>query len=271
MRINYNEFLALVYADLFDFPLSVSECKEWSVVEKGRSQVILKIGGYYFLKGREKLVRLRKEREEISKKKLIKLTRLIELIRKIPTVEGIFVTGSVAMGNATAEADLDLMIVTAENCLWLTRILVVEILKVIGVYRGNWGEQNDRVCTNIYLDIEHLEIKEKNLYTAHEVLQAKCVFDRGGVYYRWRQNNKWTKEYLPNAYKVAGKGTEKTSLRIWGLLAPLELLAYFLQFAYMRKKITNERIGWGHAFFHPKDLSSEIIMRYQQRIRKYLA
>ena len=38
------------------------------------------------------------------------------------------------------------------------------------------------------------------------------------------------------------------------LILPFELLAFLAQYLYMRPKMTNEKVGWGFAFFHPDQL-----------------
>lgn len=271
MRLNYNQFLAVVYGDVFDWPLSQSELRDWRISgEGGADKYVEHGGGYYFLPGRGKLVRQRLVKEKISTEKRIIGEVVANLFVKIPTVEAIFLTGSVAVGSAIESSDIDLMIVTQPNCLWITRAIVVVLLKAL----QNYGNGHDRICPNIFLDINHLEIKEKNLYTAHEVLQAKCLFDRGEVEKKWLNKNKWTKKFLPNAYKFRIKNLKiENSLRIvnWKLkiLGILELLAFVCQYLYQLPKQTSERLGWGYAFFHPENLSEKVMVSFRQRLLKY--
>ncbi len=280
MRVKFNEFLALVYADIFDYPLTQEEMRLWQVVP-GFQQMkadladekVERKGSFLFLKGRGKLVGLRKEREEISKKKLLKTLRLLEILRKVWTVKAVFVTGSVAAGNAKEESDIDLMIVTKQGSLWVTRLTVVGILKAMGKYRGNQGNQGDKICPNIFLDEDHLGIGERNLYTAHEVLQARCVFDRGGIYLEWLRKNRWGKEYLPKAYKYQILNIKYQKYRLnhknfFGVLLLIELMAFLGQYLFMKVKITNERVGWGYAFFHPRDLSVEVYQEFFRRLKR---
>ena len=100
----------------------------------------------------------------------------------------------------------------------------------------------------MFLDLNHLEIKNKNLFTAHEVVQAKCLYEKNKISGKWLNANAWVKEYLP---------------------LPFELVAFVIQYFYQKPKQTNEKLGWGYAFFHPRDLSEDIVKKFDQRLVKY--
>ena len=246
MKLANNRFKELVYADIFDAPLKI-----------GRK--------YYVLPGREKLIRIYQKREKISRIKKLEGQKIANYFRHIPFVEAVFLTGSVAAGNATAKADIDLMIITKPNSLWITRLLVFSYLKIE-------NRLKKPICPNIFLDTNHLEVFEKNIYTAHEVKQAKMLFDRGGTAKQWLQKNKWVEQYCHAELVSASRsGIRRRSRNKFGmtLLLPFELIAYWLQYLYMKSKVTNESVGWGYAYFHPRNLSKTIDKKYSQRLVKY--
>lgn len=226
----------------------------------------------------KKLISLRSQREKISKNKLLKLLKTLKLLKEIDTIEAVFLTGSVAVFNAKENSDIDLMIVTKPGQLWLTRLKILRLLKRLKLGR-NKNHIKDRICTNIFLDANHLEIKEKNLYTAHEVLQARCVFDRGGIAARWLGENVWTRKYLPKAFLKTNQETKTpkpmSNLQLpkfqFGLLELaswlLEAIAFALQLLYMWPKMTNEKVGLGYAFFHPVDGSKIFRERFKNKLR----
>jgi predicted nucleotidyltransferase len=267
MKVKFNEFLATVYASLFNCTLTSSEAKLW-VVGK-RQNMVLRTN---VLEHPEKI---RETRRQISREKLKIAQKIVKMLRKIPFIEGLFLTGSVAAWNAFPGADIDLMIIASPNTLWLTRMVVVGLLKVTGHYRSR-GQVMNKVCTNIFLDTNHLKIREKNLYTAHEVLQAECLFDRGGIKRRWLRENSWTKAFLPEAYKDRVKGLQNevavrsdTLKRLFCFgLAPFELVALLGQFFYMRSRITREKVSWGEAVFHPNDLTAKIYEKWCAKLVK---
>lgn len=243
-----DQLAAVVYADLFGYPLTVKEAKLWAI---------------------------RKTRGENSAEKLAKAKEITIFLKQIPTVQAIFVTGSVGVNNAKAKADIDLMIVTLPDTLWLTRLIVFLAFKLTGKLKKPY-------CPNIFLDTNHLEIPDKNLYVAHEVLQAQCLYDRGDVARKWLEANAWTREYLPRAYKhkmnyvlcikgYAGKdGIIHNTYPIpHSLLLPFELVAFLLQYLYMKNKMTSEQVGWGFALFHPNSLSKKVLRKFTRRLVKY--
>ena len=274
-----NKFLALVYADLFSFPLSSEELFYWQInwpalrnwTEETINRLIDSEDGYYFLKGAKGLVARRKDREGYSLQKLHQAKKVADQLKKLPLIEAIYVTGSVAVGNATLDCDIDLMIITKPGSLWLTRLLVVSLLKIQGVYRGPKNIEN-KICTNLYLDGRHLVMGQKSLFVAHEILQARCLFDRDGCNFYWLKANEWVADFLPQAYFARLREItqfKKSGEVFWRpLFYPLEMVSFFLQICYMHAKMTREKVGWGYAFFHPNDLSGLIQKRFEQRLLK---
>lgn len=268
MRMKFNEFLATTYASLFQFSLKPPEATLWGVGLETRpvSHVV----------SLEKFLNVRKIRYRSSYLKRKLAERIVAKISKIPTIRAVFLTGSVAVWNASSKADVDLMIITAPNTVWITRIMVVGLLKVMQRYRSK-RKVADKVCTNIFLDIRHLEVQVKNLYTAHEVLQAECLFDAGGVEDCWLTTNLWAGRFLPVVYKERQKQLkrEKNFFRraVWEwvswFLVPLEGSAFVGQFLYMRSKMTREEVGWGKAIFHPNDLTAKVFKKWQKKLHMF--
>lgn len=210
----YNELAAVVYADMFGYPLTIKESKLWAI---------------------------RLQREKYSQKLFDQAVETAFILKKIPTIEAIFLTGSAAAKNAKKNADADLMIVTSPNTLWLTRALVYILLKMLKKFKNP-------ICPNIFLDKNHLEIKNRNIFTAHEILQVKCLYDKNAVSRKWLTANEWVKEYLP---------------------LPFEMLAFVISYLYQKPKQTNEKLGWGYAFFHPNELSEKVLKKFETRLLKY--
>lgn len=279
--------MALVYSDMFDFPLTKKEMLLWQIRlptaelknNKKRVEKLVKFNrGFYFLKGRERLVKLRKNRRKISQEKMELTSAIVEELKRIPTIEAIYLTGSLSVMNAKEGADLDLFIVCKPGMMWLTRLAVVIFLKTAGIYREGLGggKFRNRICTNIFLDRTQLTVKAKSLYSAHEVLQAKLLFDRGNIGQIWLLKNRWVGECLPEMYQYQMSKSVKrienltvmdfTDLIIYILALPGEILAFTLQYSYMRNKISKEKVGWGYAYFHPKDLNEMIEGKFFQKL-----
>lgn len=187
-------FKTLAYADIFDYPLTLEETKKWLI--KGDAFVPGKESpDWNYLPGRAELVRLRQRREQSSRKKLANVKKLAMVFRLIPFIKLVCITGALAMNNADKNDDIDLMVVTARNRLWLTR-LITSLLLFPWLRRGQ--KINNRLCLNLWLDESALAIKSRNLYIAHEICQAKPIFERGNTYQKFIRANLWYKQFLPN-------------------------------------------------------------------------
>lgn len=244
--------LAEIYADLFDYPLTPSEARLWAIHLPSQPRHIKFTP--------RNLTSLRRQREKYAMVKSTIAVRASQRLSKIPTVAAVFLTGSVAAGNAKKGADVDLMVVTYPHTLWLTRLFIFSYLKIT-------RQLKNPICPNIFLDTDHLNITQQNLYTAHEILQSQCLFDRGGVESFWLKNNAWTKKYLPNAYRSKfSRDTTFLPKTQFQILLPFELIVFVFQYLYMKPKKTNERLGLGFAFFHPRDLSTEILAKFNSRL-----
>ncbi len=240
------------YFDKFDYPLTKPEVDYWQATTPASHNQYQTSSGYYFLPGRINIIKLRRQRERIAVKKWQIAKKVGEKLKHLPTIAAVLVTGSLAMNNTPQADDIDLMVVTFSQTLWLTRCLVNLYLHSLRRFPGQ-KLAPDKICTNLWLDTDNLHIKTHNLYQAHEVLQAKALWDRGGVYYQFLKQNSWVKNYLPTAYKSQSKNLDnlgKLEIRnLW--LWPINWLFFAVQYLYMLPKKTSEHVGLGYAFFHP--------------------
>ena len=280
----------LFYADIFNFPLTLPEIKKYLIDFKLQdhdlSKIIKKIPfisenrGFYFFSGRKNIINLRFKKEKISLKKLIFARKIARILFFIPTIKLIAITGNLAMLSASDNDDIDLLIMTENKRIWLTRLLCVLILKAIGVYRQPQESQvADKICLNMFLDSDHLTLPtiERDLYCAHEIVQMKPLLFRHGYENILLKKNPWVKKYLPNAYEAEyRKGRSLTNLSRCDLGIDsnffdfLELLAKKFQLFYMSRRRTTEVIRDGYLRFHPRDARSPILSAYNKNLKKYL-
>ena len=258
----------LQYFAKYDYPLTAEELWFWQHGTNFPKSRIKKFIEHWTLNFEHS--KARKQHELISKKKWIIAKKVGGLLSKIPFIEAIFVTGSLAMSNCAPYADIDLMIITSPTSLWLPRLWVYLLIHS-SRRRPQVTSAPDRVCDNLYLAANSLHLKEpqaattNDLYVAHEILQAKCIFDRGGTHRQFLLSNSWVKTYLPIAYSETLKNLKFNNLdlisnfkfQISNLLLPINLLLFWLQYLYMKPKMTTERVALGFAFFHPNSASSK--------------
>lgn len=194
----------IAYADVFDYPLTADEVHRYliglptsqalvsGVLSNGRlvPSLLSRDGRYFTLAGHEAAVETRRRRAAISTELWRRGLRYGRLLGNLPFVRMVAVTGALAMDNV-ADDDIDYLIVTEPGRLWLCRALVVGIVKLA-------SRRGVILCPNYFLSERALVLEERNLFTAHEVAQMVPVVGLA-VYERFRQLNRWTESFLPNA------------------------------------------------------------------------
>lgn len=271
--LGFGEITSLLYHDIFDYPLRLGELVKWQggkgLSIKGNPSVIKK-NGFYFIEGKEGTIFKRLLRERISLRKLEIARKAGKILRLIPTIKMVAVTGALAMESAGEESDIDLMIVAQKGTLWTTRVLTLIFLDLIGFSRRKYRDKNqkDKLCLNIWLDETSLTWpkKDRNSYTAHEICQVRPLVDKDKTYERFIYSNKWIKDFWPNAVKVQStkyivKSKSVISTMYYALITPLEAVCYWFQHQYMKSKITREVVTKTRALFHPHDWGKVVLKR----------
>lgn len=271
---------SIYYHAIFSYPLRVEELLRWSGGEKlglGKENPSVNYNrGYYFTNGQENSIFLKILRKRVSKRKLEIAKKGIKLISWLPTIRMIAVTGSLAMENAAEDSDIDLMVVTAKGSLWTSRLLVYLLLKIFAVdvrqadKKTLKSNQKDKFCLNMWLDESDLKFsgKKRNAYTAHEIAAVKPLINKEHCYQKFILENKWIKDYWPNSVRIQdsrSKNKDKNKIHksyISNLVSWfIEPLAFWLQYWYMRKKITREKVTRTQALFHPIDWGKIVLAK----------
>ena len=276
-------FLAICYADIFSYPLTKDELNYWQINDRRLKNIrsftsaLGTNGKFFFLKPRRKIIDLRLKRANYTSEKLLFSKKISYYLSFLPGVKMVALTGTLAMSNSDASDDIDLLIIASPNRIWTVRLLTTLFLDVLGVRRHPQDKRtNNKICLNMFLDEDHLAFPaaEQNLYTAHEILQTRPLTNKDQTYQKYLLKNKWVREYLPYAYdhqveKLRNPKTKKNSTNLF--FDFLEQLFYKLQFLYMKKKITKEKIEEGRIFFHPLPLNQIILDEYNKRARRYFS
>ena len=181
------------------------------------------------------------------------------------------------MNNTEEDDDIDFFIITKKNTIWITRLFCLFTLELLNTRRKREDRRvSDKICLNMFVDEAFLEISKKrqNLYTAHEVLQMKPLFQRENKYKKFLNANMWVEEYMPNSLKgimnnELGIKKKKESKFIIYFFFFLNPIARKLQYFYMKNHISKEVISDTILAFHPIDYKAKILSAYNKRIKKY--
>ena len=161
------------------------------------SNLIGQKNGFYFLKGRPKVIKERIERQKIADQKWKKAKRLIKLLETIPFIRLVTVSGSLAMNNTKEEADIDLLIITQAGRIWTCRGLTTLFVHLIGQHRHG-PLTKDRLCLNHYLTDKSLKIPFKSLYNAQTYAHLVPIWGikLPRIYNQFQKANRWIGDYL---------------------------------------------------------------------------
>jgi predicted nucleotidyltransferase len=203
-EIKENILSTLAYFDMFDYPLTSGEIYLF-LKNKYRqtdfdealqclilNSLVYRFDKFYTLKNDHLLI-TRRHNGNKKAAELIKIAgKVSDILIRFPYVRGIAISGSLSKNFADDDSDIDLFIITAKNRLWIARTLMHAFKKLTFLVK-----KEGYFCMNYYIDEEQLEIVEKTLYTAIEIvtlipLQGDDLFERFYV------ANAWTREHLPN-------------------------------------------------------------------------
>jgi predicted nucleotidyltransferase len=195
----------IAYADIFDYPLSCAEIHRYLIDCKASltevktalhtltndSRHMWYCEPYYGLGGREQNFAIRQRRSQHARTLWQAAQHYGSLMGQMPFVRMVAVTGSLAVDNAPKTGDIDYLVVTAPNRLWLARLLIVVLVRFA-------QQRGFTLCPNYLISENTLHFEQHNLYTAREIVQMIPVSNLA-TYVRLREANGWTDDYFPNA------------------------------------------------------------------------
>lgn len=268
----------LCYSQVFHFPLKAVEIHQRLIGKKAtllevqktlKNQKDIRIkDGFYFLYN-QSIVARRINRQKISTRKMEEAQKLKQLFSKIPSIVAVFVTGTVAVGNANTSDDIDLLIITEPQKLWITRLVINGILDCMRKRRRPHEKtSSDKFCLNLWLTADNMKIEKarQNLYSAFEVVQARPIYEKNNASKQFLYENRWVKEYLPNTM-IPVRPQKKPKLSSKTLF---ESIAFSLQKKYMESKKTRETVDVNFAFFHPRDTAELVLAKYKKLLQKHV-
>lgn len=213
----------LAYFDIFHYPLTNEEVKTFLCVEANQSTVdeqlavlisnekLYKIGSFYSLQNNLSLAERRSNGNKKATEEIEKAAMAARVLFRFPFVEGLALSGSLSKNFADETTDIDFFIIAKTNRLWIARTLMHIFYKFAKLA----GKQR-LYCMNYYIDEAGMEIEEKNIFTAMEIITlvpmqgVDCINS-------FSNSNKWIHNYFP-AHKIKispSKQIKKNRLRIF--------------------------------------------------------
>ncbi len=221
-NLSKNILKTICYYDVLNYPLTLFEIWKYLVEmessnengtkEYALSEVLRELtdnnnlkafiknkNGFYFLNGRDELVEKRIKKDKISVRKIKRLRRWIYILRMVPFVRTIFITGRLAMKNAHPSSDWDILVVLKKGRIWIGRTALTLAVHLLSKRRYRHKIQ-DRFCLNYFITDDSLEIRNKDLFSAREYFFCFPIFDSDDFFGKFQVKNGWIKKYKPNYF-----------------------------------------------------------------------
>jgi hypothetical protein len=295
MQLRSSILKAIAYFDLFHYPLGIedilyfldTEAEDYPVRRELDALVkegcLFRTGAFYSLQNDPALA----DQRNLSHKRADALIPIAErgarLLFQFPFVRGVFISGSLSKHCAEEKEDVDYFIVTSANRLWIARTLM-HLFKKLTYLRGH----QHRFCMNYYVDEDALEIREKNIFTATELITLIAASGNGGIISFFKANE-WTTRFYPSYHhrNRESLGTPRSSLlkrtceQLLNNRIGDRLDDYFRKITARRWKKKEDRgdlnlrglkmtlqCGKHFARPNPEIFQQKILVRYQRKIKE---
>ena len=193
----------LLYFNIFRYPLTNREILDnlsikvtedtlaptlVSLIEK---KIIHVENDFYFISGQKNIVSRRIKGNKLATQYLKHAHKVCSVVSKFPFIRGIYISGSLSKNYMHEKGDIDYFVITKPNRLWLAKGILAMTKKIFLFNSKKY------FCFNYFIDSEHLEIPDKNLFTAKELYHLIPIYN-AELFQKMLSSNKWAKDFLPN-------------------------------------------------------------------------
>jgi len=270
-----------IYCFLPEGGTSESELRE-ALMELVEDGLIGCHDGYFFLpdQGRE-IVTRRLEMERRGHRMWAMARRIASLMKHVPYVRGVFISGQLCRYLSARDSDIDYFIVAAPQRIWIVRTLFAMVRRTLLFNSRTY------FCTNYYISTDNLEIRERNQYVANEVASLKPMYNRN-LYEQFMAANEWVREYYPNfdmervEYRRGASDTDSLRPLLERLIpssfaSRLDARLLEKTIAFWRRKFPDHddrfydvslRSRRDESRAHPNDRTTEILTLYRERLKE---
>lgn len=151
------------------------------------------VNGFFFLAERPPaLVERRLTKERLATDQWLFARRVTAILKHFPFVRAIFVSGELSKGVATESSDIDFLIITAANRLWLCR-------SFFPIFKRLLPKRYRRLlCFNTFITEDSLTFSEQTVYSAIELATLRPLYVTNDLGNRLFYENRWISTFLPN-------------------------------------------------------------------------
>ncbi len=239
---------------------------------------IKSIAGFYSLSDTDgSFVDNRISAAKTAGKKIKKAKKITRLIRLIPYVKSVAISGSVSMTSPKPKSDIDFFVISRKNRIWTVRFLTVLLTHIIGQRRYKATIDN-KICLNLYIADEKTVFPIQNIASSHMIAKMLPIYQKD-VFNRFLSANKnWISKFITGFEKnfIINNPTEnKRDNKNNTLISLLEtVLAKLMSERMVRKTplakpphlIINDN---ALVFYYPHSKNMEIMERYDATLAFY--
>lgn len=248
--------------------------------------------GFYFLSGREGIIRTRIQKKKLADEKLRKSKRILSFISALPFVSFVAISGSMGIGNPDRKSDIDLLVIVKHGRIWTARAFLTFFALAFDAYRHS-DKTDNRLCLNHYITEHSLAIDFGNLYKAQEYINLFPVAGDITLYKKFIDANiNWLDQYIyfnfensmnKNLYfmcqsKISSAIKKTMEFFLLGIVGELlenffkKIQIYFIKnnpltkHPHSRIRYSNENL-----VFHPILVEPIIIEQYEKKMKRFKA
>lgn len=235
----------IAFFDLFNYPLTGCEIWRYVKVRQSTPMIIYNIldskklnniiegkNGFYFLAGREKIVRTRMERYNYAGRKFKRAMLMARIFKFIPWIKMIAIGNIIGAHNLKDNSDIDFFIIIKSGRIWITRFFCVAVTDLLG-WRPKENMTRDKICLSFFASEEAMNLRElmlekslpdfsqnlksdlsistsvtptkvgqksemSDIYFIYWLAGIVPIYDKRGVYEEFIKANSWIRQCLPN-------------------------------------------------------------------------
>jgi len=283
----------LIYFDIFSYPLLPKEVVTYcdyqnlsleegiSVLENLKAKKLINYeAGFYYLGTDPTKVKQRIEDNRLADKRIRTAIKYAKFISNFPYVRAVLISGSLSKNVMKPDSDIDFFIITKPGRLWVCRAILTFFKKVF------LGNSYRNFCLNYFIDTESLEIPDKNIFTATEIVFILPMFNYP-MYQQFMAANQWCYSEFPNIElhpEIANiKPHQKTKSIIESLMNNgfgdwLDAKCFSLIANYWRKKFSHFdekrfslylRSQKNVSKHHPNGYQESVLKKYVEKIHLF--
>jgi hypothetical protein len=263
---------ALLYFELFSHPLTDEEVYKYAqmgdldLIQRKLTDLvdralIYEYKGYYMTQNKPEWIYKRQDCNQRADEFLPIAQKKARFIASFPFVRAVFISGSLSKHSMSAESDIDFFIIAEAERLWIGRTLMM-LYKKIFLFNSH-----KYFCINYFIDTKHLEIEEKNLFTATETVTLLPMYG-ADWYNHFYQANQWAYEIYPHFPKRNHEFIAKNNTFWWKNTCEWLLSGWFgtqLDTAAMRITMW----FWQRKFKHLDPKVFEIALKSRKYVSKH--